>query len=100
MYDCTVRYNVHMDKTVTATEARNNFFAILKTVKTPGVFVRITYEGHPAGVLMSADEFEGWMETMDIMSHPEEVALIEEGMQEKKRGEVVTLKQFQKNLGV
>lgn len=89
-----------MHKTVTASEARNGFFDILKSVKTPGVFVMITHEGHPAGVLMSADEFDGWMETLDIMSNPEEVAAIKEGMREKERGEVMTLKAFKKKLGV
>lgn len=88
-----------MNKTVTASEARNDFFAILKEVKTPGVSVMITYEGRPAGVLMSAEEFEGWMETMDIMSDPEEVAAIEQGMREKERGDVVTLEEFTKKLG-
>lgn len=89
-----------MTKTVTASEARNDFFAILKSIKTPGVSIMITYEGHPAGVLMSADEFEGWQETMDIISNPEEAAAIEEGMREKERGEVVTLEEFKKKLGV
>ncbi len=89
-----------MSKTVTASEARNDFFAILREIETPGVSVVITYEGHPKGVLMSVDEFEGWIETMDIMSHPEEVTAIEEGMREKERGEVVTLRAFKKKLGV
>lgn len=89
-----------MTHTFTASEARNNFFAILKSIKVPGTSVTITYEGHPAGVLMSVDEFEGWTETMDIMAHPEEVAAIEEGMREKERGETVTLEEFNKNLGV
>jgi prevent-host-death family protein len=89
-----------MNKTVTASEARNNFFAILKEVEVPGVSVTITYEGHPKGVLMSAEEFDGLMETLDIKSNPKEVTAIEEGMREKERGEVVTLKEFKKNLGI
>lgn len=89
-----------MNKTLTASEARNGFFAMLREVEIPGVSVVITYEGHPKGVLMSFDEYEGWQETMDIMAHPEEVADIEEGMREKKKGKVVTLKQFKKNLGI
>ena len=95
-----VHYNGHMNKTLTASEARNGFFAMLREVEIPGVSVVITYEGHPKGVLMSFDEYEGWQETMDIMAHPEEVADIEEGMREKKKGKVVTLKQFKKNLGI
>ncbi len=89
-----------MNKTVTASEARNNFFAILKEIEVPGVSVTITYEGHPKGVLMSVEEFEGWMETLDIMSDPEESAAIREAMQEKERGDVVTLEELEKTLGI
>lgn len=85
-----------MNKTVTASEARNGFFAILKAIKTPGVSVMITYEGHPAGVLMSADEFEGWQETMDILSHPEEAAEILKRLRNKDNEETVTLEEIKK----
>ena len=95
-----VHYNGYMNKTVTASEARNDFFAILKTIKTPGVSVMITYEGHPAGVLMSVEEFEGWQETMDIMSHPEEAAEILERMRNKDKEETVTLEELKKELDV
>ncbi len=89
-----------MNKTVTASQARNNFFAILKEIEVPGVSVTITYEGLPKGVLMSVEEFDGLMETLDITAHPEEVAAIEEGMREKERGEVVTLEEFKRSLSI
>ncbi|MEK7218734.1 MAG: hypothetical protein AAB728_04685, partial [Patescibacteria group bacterium] len=79
---------------------RKNFFAILKMARTPGVYVKIIHEGDKGYVLMSEDEFEGWMETLDIMSDPEEVAAIKEAMKEKERGDVVTLEEFEKTLGV
>ena len=87
-----------MSKTVTASEARNDFFALLKEIRTPGVSVTITYEGHPAGVLMSADEFEGWVETMDILSDPEEAAEILERLRNKDKEETVTLDELKKEL--
>lgn len=89
-----------MTKTVTASEARNDFFAILREIETPGVSIVITYEGHPKGVLMSVDEFEGWMETMDIMSDPEEAADILKRLRNKDKEETVTLEEFKKNLGL
>ncbi len=89
-----------MNKTVTASEARNDFFSILKEIRTPGVSVMITYEGHPAGVLMSAEEFEGWMETMDIMSDPKEAADILERLRHKDKEETVTFEEFKKDLGL
>jgi antitoxin YefM len=89
-----------MNKTVTASEARNNFFAILKEIEVPGVSVTITYEGHPKGVLMSSAEFDGLMETLDIMSNPEEAAEILAALHDKDMKGAVTLEELQKNLGL
>ena len=89
-----------MNKTVTASEARNDFFAILKAIKTPGVSVMITYEGHPAGVLMSVEEFEGWMETMDILADPEEAAETLDALRHKDTEETVTLEELKHDLGL
>lgn len=83
-----------MTKTVTASNARNNFFAMLKEIETPGVSIVITYEGQPKGVLMSVDEFEGWMETLDIMSHPVEAAEILRRLQNKEKEPTVTLEEL------
>ena len=89
-----------MNKTVTATEARNDFFAILKTIETPGVSITITHEGHPKGVLMSVEEFEGWMETLDIMSDPKEATEILKRLHNKGKEETVTFEEFKKDLGL
>jgi prevent-host-death family protein len=89
-----------MTKTVTATQARKNFFAMLHAIETPGVSVVITHEGHPKGVLMSVDEFEGWLETMDIMSDPEEARAITNAMRHKKKERVVPLAEVIKKIGL
>ncbi|MBP9850931.1 MAG: type II toxin-antitoxin system Phd/YefM family antitoxin [Candidatus Peribacteraceae bacterium] len=57
-----------MTKTITATQARKDFFKLLKQAKTPGHFVTITMEGLPSVTMMSTAEWEGWQETMEIMS--------------------------------
>lgn len=87
-----------MNKTVTASEARNGFFAMLKAIETPGVSVTITYEGHPKAVLMSVEDFEGWMETLDIMSNPEEAKEILERLHNIDHEETVTFEEFKKSL--
>lgn len=50
--------------------------------------------------LISADEFEGWKETMDIMSDPEEAAEILERLRNKDKEETVTFEEFKKDLGL
>ncbi|MFH0770804.1 MAG: type II toxin-antitoxin system Phd/YefM family antitoxin [Candidatus Peregrinibacteria bacterium] len=60
-----------MRKSMTATEARKNFFTVIDAAEHPGVSVIITHAGLPKVVVMSFEEFEGWQETMEIMSDPE-----------------------------
>lgn len=60
-----------MNKHMTATEARKRFFDVIETAEHPGVAVVITLEGLPKVVVMSFEEFEGWQETMEIMSDPD-----------------------------
>ncbi len=85
-----------MPKTMTSTEARKNFFAMLKELETPGTSILITHQGHPKGMFIPVDDYEGWMETLDIMSDPEEVAAIREAMKEVERGEVVDYEEVKK----
>ena len=78
-----------MNRLVTATEARKNFFQLIKIAGKPGSNVTITLEGEVPVVMMSADEFEGWMETLEIMSDPQLVQDIKEGMEDVKAGRVI-----------
>lgn len=83
---------------MTATEARKNFYAVIDEAGHPGVAVAITHEGIPKVVVMSFEEYEGWMETMEIMSDPSLDAEIEEGMRQMKAGEVVDFEDVKKRL--
>jgi antitoxin YefM len=78
-----------MTTCMTATDARKNFYTVMKMAARPGGAVTLTHDGLPKVVMMSYEDFEGWMETFDIQSDPEEVAAIEEGLEQLKRGEVV-----------
>ena len=80
-----------MNKTFSATAARKHFFQVLDLAEAPGFSVTITRQGKPPLIIMSQDEFEGWQETMEIMSDPELVKAIEEGKADMKAGRVVPL---------
>ncbi len=85
-----------MNKIMNATAARKNFFAMLKAIETPGVSITITYEGQPKGVFMSIEDFEGWMETLDILSDPKEAAAVRAALRDK--GDTVSLDELKKSL--
>ncbi len=53
--------------TVSISEARNNIFAIAEAVQKPGLYYTFTENGRPKAVLMSAEEFESWAETLEVL---------------------------------
>ncbi len=91
-----VRYNVRMSKFMTVTEARKKIYQVVEEAKHPGVAVVLTHEGIPEVVVMSFEEYEGWQETMEIMSDPELEAGLREGVRQMKAGEVVDLETVRK----
>lgn len=82
---------------LTATSARKNFFEIIKKTKD-GKTYTITVNGIPNVVMMSAEEFEGWQETLEIMSDPELMKDIEEGIKDVKKGKTYTQEEVEKML--
>ena len=64
-----VRYYVHMTTktTISISDARKNIFAIAEQVQQPNVYYTLTDNGRPKAVVMSAEEFESWAETLEVM---------------------------------
>jgi prevent-host-death family protein len=74
-------------------KARDNFFDLMeKTMRLHERFI-ITKKGKPEAVLISAEEYEEWMETLEIMSYPETVKGIKKGLKELKKGETRSYKE-------
>jgi len=79
--------------TISATEARQDFFNILDKVGKTNVPCTITINGVPKVVMMNAEEFDSWQETLDIMSNPELVKGIEEGKKDLREGRFSTFEE-------
>lgn len=60
----------------------------------------ITVNGSPAAVIMSAQEYESWKETTEILSDPELVKAIKQGEAEIERGEGIDWEVAKKELGL
>ena len=91
-----------MNKFMTATEARKNFYAVIDEAEHPGVAVAITHEGMPKVVVMSFEEYQGWQETMEITADRELDKELTEVMKEIKAGKLhkdtVSLDEVKKRL--
>lgn len=53
--------------TLSITEARKQLFALAQKAQQSGLHYTLTEKGKAKVVLMSADEFESWQETLEVM---------------------------------
>ena len=53
--------------TLSVSEARKKIFTIIDEVEKLGARYTLTEKGRPKAVIMSADEFESWVETFEVM---------------------------------
>ena len=78
--------------TLPISEARKNIFKIAKKVQKPAVYYTLTEKGKPKMVVLSAEEFESWQETLEVMRvFPKLENDIEKAEKEYKKGNFLTL---------
>jgi prevent-host-death family protein len=53
--------------TLPISEARKKIFKIAEKVQRPATYYTLTEKGRPKIVVLSADEFESWQETFEVM---------------------------------
>ena len=77
---------------MTVTEAKTHFLELIRKSNERLERFIITKNGKPIAVIMNADEFEGWLETIEIMSNKKRVAEIKKAKRELTKGNVKTFK--------
>ena len=87
-----------MAKTVPVRELRNNLSELLSDVADRRDHVLVTRNGRPAAALVPIDEYEALEETAEILSDPDALAAIEQGLGDIERGETVTLEELRREL--
>ncbi|MBI5123346.1 type II toxin-antitoxin system Phd/YefM family antitoxin [Candidatus Roizmanbacteria bacterium] len=88
------------DLYITATEARNNFFNLLAKVKKSPHPINITVKGIPEVVVMSKEEYDGWMATIETLSDPELMEGIKEAEKDMQAGRYKTWEEVKKELNI
>ncbi len=81
----------------TASDARQNFYSLIRTASTGLKAIEINLRGSDPVILINKAEIESWIETLDIMSNPEEVKAIKASMRSKK---FYTHEELKKELGI
>lgn len=82
-------------KTLPISEARRKIFDIAEDIQIPGTHYILTERGISKVVVLSADEYDSWVETMEVMrDFPNLKKDIQEAENEYKRGEYITLEKL------
>ena len=81
-----------MTKTLSLKEARNQFFDIVDRAGRLSERIVVTKNGRPEAVVMGADEFESWVETLELLSNPKAVKSLKQGLKEAKAGKFHSFK--------
>jgi len=53
--------------TISISEARRRIFEIAEEVQKPNKYYILTEKGRPKAVVMSAEDFESWQETLEVI---------------------------------
>ena len=78
-------------KTLPLSEAKAKLSRLVDEVSRRDERVTITKNGKPAAILLSPEEFEGWQETVEILSDPRLMAQIRRNVRALKTAKTYTL---------
>ncbi len=85
-----------MNKVIPLAEAKKQLSAIVKDVDEKFDRFAITRNGVNKAVIMSSDEYEGLLETLDILSCREEREAIARAKTQVRKGKTVSLDRIKK----
>ena len=83
----------------TASAARKNFYGMVRDAASGAQAYEISLQGSDPVIMMSKDEFEGWLETMDILSNPVEAQSIREALADPDK-ETIPFDEVLEELGI
>jgi antitoxin YefM len=72
--------------TITLSEAKAHLTRLMKELEEIGEPIVITRSGDPAGVLLPLDEYEGLLETLEILADDDVSAAIKAGLRDIEAG--------------
>lgn len=72
-------------KTMPLSEVKTKLSELIDVVESRDEAVTITRNGKPVAIIVSKDEYDGWQETVEIMTDSNLMKEIRKGIQELKR---------------
>ncbi|MEW6407701.1 MAG: type II toxin-antitoxin system Phd/YefM family antitoxin [Patescibacteria group bacterium] len=90
----------NLSSIIPASQARMNLFDIIKKIQQPETRFIITIDGRPKAVMISADEWESIVATLDIATDPKMVKAIKRGEKDIKEKKYYTLDEILSDEGL
>ena len=75
-----------VDRFIPITEAKNQLLDLVRDLQAKDDIVAITKNGVPAAVLLSVERFEGFLETIDILSDERAMRSLRRSLREAGAG--------------
>ncbi len=84
--------------TLSLAEARAQLSKLIESAVTTHERFDITRNGDRVAVLLSVDDYDSLLETVDILSEPDEVAALRRGLDELTAGDVSTADEVRESM--
>ena len=75
-----------VDRFIPITEAKTRLLDLVRDLQTEDDIVAITKNGVPAAVLLSVERFEGFLETIDILSDEKAMTALRRSLRKARAG--------------
>ena len=87
-----------MVNTITLKELRPELPEVIKDIDTKLDRYIVTKRGKPIAIMMSPDDYEGLLETVEILSNKETARRIKKAKQEIKEGKTISLEELRRKI--
>lgn len=84
------------DQILPVTAVKKHLLGLLKQLQELKGTIAITKNGLPAGVLMSMDDYESLLETLEILASPSTMGMLRKSAHERSAGKIYTHKEVWK----
>lgn len=84
---------------LTIVDARRELMSLPEKLEDGPTAVRVTRRGKPVLAIMSWEDYEALMETIEVMSDPAAMEQLRKGIQDMKEGRTIPWEDAKKQLG-
>lgn len=89
-----------MTTTLPISEVRSKLAKLVDLANSLSQKTYITVKGKVKAALISAEDLESMEETLDVLSNKEEVEAIEKGIQDIKKGNLISWEEIKKDMAL